>query len=331
MLGEVLVQLPLWLFASIFWTPVNAVALDTSVLSRHVIPIYTTPDTRDVANSSTLSERAFEANGYSFDCDDVKYGHDLDVDDCMSALSRIINSRASITFADREETIERPDWDPLPWRWMGGRSSCYIEPVLKAGAQTGKTTFYKIREAAYELVTTCALRQGKGGTVSGLGRYSRCIEFHPCLQYHFPLTVTGCRTGGDNNVEITLGRYVQGELAVKCGRRKENLETCRDLLISMPITTQDQRFGPRGDSTAEVILPWGMMSRKLSPDPCLFIFPDVAAIADDDQCVLKILTINRQGESDVTSWYKAWEAVNAVYYGCISKGFRGSFQGLGKL
>ncbi|KAL8663589.1 MAG: hypothetical protein Q9202_003777 [Teloschistes flavicans] len=305
MLGEVLVQLPLWLFAfaSIFWTPVSAAALDTSVLSGRVIPIYMTPDTRDVANSSSLSERAFEANGYSFDCDDVKYGHDLDVDDCMSALSRIINSRASITFADREETIERPDWDPLPWRWMGGRSSCYIEPVLKAGAQTGKTTFYKIREAAYELVTTCALRQGKGGTVSGLG--------------------------GDNNVEITLGKYVQGELAVKCGRRKENLETCRDLLISMPITTQDQRFGPRGDSTAEVILPWGMMSRKLSPDPCLFIFPDVAAIVDDDQCVLKILTINRQGESDVTSWYKAWEAVNAVYYGCISKGFRGSFQGLG--
>lgn len=77
--------------------------------------------------------------------------------------------------------------------------------------------------------------------------------------------MTGLRTGGDNNVEITLGRYVQGELAVKCGRRKEVLETCRDLLISMPVTTQDQRFGPKGDSKSEVILPWGMMSRKISP------------------------------------------------------------------
>lgn len=60
---------------------------------------------------------------------------------------------------------------------------------------------------------------------------------------------------------------MQGELAVKCGRRKEVLETCRDLLISMPVTNHDERFGPKGDLEAEVILPWGMMSRKLSPCP----------------------------------------------------------------
>ncbi|KAL9580496.1 MAG: hypothetical protein Q9212_004458 [Teloschistes hypoglaucus] len=286
MWGEMLLQLLLYLLGSIeTLMPVNAAALQASVLSGRAISDTTIPaNIQDVADPLALSERAFEASGYTFDCDDTKYGHDLDIDDCMNALDRIINSRASVTFADRELTIERPDWDPLPWRWMGGRSSCYIEPVLKAGAQTGRTSFYKIREAAYELVRTCALRQRKGGTVTGLG--------------------------GDNNVQITLGRYVQGELAVKCGRRKEVLETCRDLLISMPVTTRDERFGPKGDSEAEVILPWGMMSH-------------------DNQCVLKILTINRQGTSDVTSWYKAWEAVNAVYYGCISKGFRGSFQGLG--
>ncbi|KAL8638484.1 MAG: hypothetical protein Q9228_004361 [Teloschistes exilis] len=290
MLCEILVQSLLWLLASInFLTPANVAALEVSVLPGQAIPESTTiANTSDVADPSTLSARAFEAKGYTFNCDDAKYGHTLDVDDCLGALDRIINSRASVTFADRDLTIERPEWDPLPWRWMGGRSSCYIEPVLKSGAQTGRTSFYKIREAAYELVTECALRQRKGGTVTGLGGYC-----------------------GDNNVEITVGRYVQGELAVKCGRRKEVLETCRDLLISMPVTTQDQRFGPKGDSKAEVILPWGMMSH-------------------DDRCILKILTINRQGESDVSSWYKAWEAVNAVYYGCISKGFRGSFQGLGE-
>ena len=32
---------------------------------------------------------------------------------------------------------------------------------------------------------------------------------------------------------------------------------------------------------------------------------------------------------DITSWYKIWEAVNAVYFKCISPGYRGTFRGLG--
>lgn len=176
---EMLGQSLLWLLASInFLTPVNAAALKASVLPGQAVPENTTiASPWEVADPSVLSERAFEANGYTFTCDDAKYGHNLDVDDCLGALARIINSRASVTFADRDLTIEKPDWDPLPWRWMGGRSSCYIEPVLKAGAQTGRTSFYKIREAAYELVTECALRQRKGGTVTGLGGYRWCIGF----------------------------------------------------------------------------------------------------------------------------------------------------------
>lgn len=174
-----LVQFLLCLLASIeILIPANAAALQASVLSDRAISDKTIPaNIQDVADPSALSGRAFEASGYTFACDDAKFGHDLDIDDCMSALDRIINSRASVTFADRELTIERPDWDPLPWRWMGGRSSCYIEPVLKAGCQTGRTSFYKIREAAYELVTTCALRQRKGGTVTGLGGFCWCIGF----------------------------------------------------------------------------------------------------------------------------------------------------------
>lgn len=44
-----------------------------------------------------------------------------------------------------------------------------------------------------------------------------------------------------------------------------------------------------------------------------------------------ILTANRRGEADTTSWYKVWEAANAAYYACVSPGFRGSFRGLGLL
>lgn len=32
---------------------------------------------------------------------------------------------------------------------------------------------------------------------------------------------------------------------------------------------------------------------------------------------------------DVTSWYNIWEAVNAVYFKCVSPGYRGTLRGLG--
>lgn len=44
---------------------------------------------------------------------------------------------------------------------------------------------------------------------------------------------------------------------------------------------------------------------------------------------MKILTTNRYGMSDMTSWYKAWEAVTAVFFMCIGAGRKGSFRGLG--
>lgn len=42
-----------------------------------------------------------------------------------------------------------------------------------------------------------------------------------------------------------------------------------------------------------------------------------------------MFTTNRQGEPDTTSWFKIWEAANAIYYGCIVHGLKGTFRGLG--
>ena len=47
--------------------------------------------------------------------------------------------------------------------------SCYFEPVLKAGASTGKASLYKIRDAASEMITKCGLRENMGGIVNNLG------------------------------------------------------------------------------------------------------------------------------------------------------------------
>ncbi|KAL8764147.1 MAG: hypothetical protein Q9194_007153 [Teloschistes cf. exilis] len=43
---------------------------------------------------------------------------------------------------------------------------------------------------------------------------------------------------------------------------------------------------------------------------------------------MKLLTTNRLGESDQTSWYQLWEAATAVWYKCVVKGYSGSFRGL---
>lgn len=52
---------------------------------------------------------------------------------------------------------------------------------------------------------------------------------------------------------------------------------------------------------------------------------------DDGKCSMKLLTTNRHGMSDTTSWYKAWEAVTAICFMCNAVGRRGTFRGLGKI
>ena len=47
----------------------------------------------------------------------------------------------------------------------------------------------------------------------------------------------------------------------------------------------------------------------------------------DRSCSLKLLTTSTSG--DTYSWYKLWEAANAIYYMCISIGFRGTIRNLG--
>ena len=46
----------------------------------------------------------------------------------------------------------------------------------------------------------------------------------------------------------------------------------------------------------------------------------------DEKCVLKLYTT---GSSDVTAWYKIWEAVEATFAVCGRQGKGGSYRGLG--
>lgn len=99
-------------------------------------------------------------------------------------------------------------------------------------------------------------------------------------------------------------------------------------MTRMPASKQDQSFGPKGDPKPDVPVPWTLLSRELELIDCP-TFSD-KGIPDDEMCILRILTTNRHGRADTTSRYKIWEAVNAVYYKCISAGLRGSLRGLGE-
>ena len=151
--------------------PVNLTDLYRS--SNHSLVLNTTAATND--NEPT--------------CDGARYGLNVNAADCLSGLDKFARTTKRLTFAERgDPSISQPTY-PLPWRWMGstfaqsklilvscvrltfvsGLASCYFQPVLKPGARVGTTTMYKIRDAASELTTKCASRQGQGGIVNSLG------------------------------------------------------------------------------------------------------------------------------------------------------------------
>lgn len=48
----------------------------------------------------------------------------------------------------------------------------------------------------------------------------------------------------------------------------------------------------------------------------------------DDKCVVQIFST---GKSDISFWYRMWEAVTAVFSICVRAGKGGAFTGLGEL
>ena len=179
----------------------TASALTVETGGRHVIQLASqTPSLSQLVvsssniNSSTLpldeSIAALDAdpNDYRFVCNGNQYGYipDLDVQDCMGALGIIKSGRTRIRFAYRHTPEKTGDTFPLPWRWMDStllipspnesklrpdlvHASCYLQIALQPGARIGENTLDKLREAAYALITQCAVRTNQGGVVTRVG------------------------------------------------------------------------------------------------------------------------------------------------------------------
>ncbi|KAF6236258.1 hypothetical protein HO173_005889 [Letharia columbiana] len=113
--------------------------------------------------------------------------------------------------------------------------------------------------------------------------------------------------GGDNNLAVVLGIY---EPKVRCrGAFGPEWTSCRDVLGDMPAGVARLIFGPRSAPETQQGLPMYIDS-------------------SDDKCVVQIFST---GPSDISTWYRMWEAVTAVFSVCVRAGRGGVYTGLGDL
>ena len=149
--------------------------------------------------SVALLNTSVSTDYYGFTCDGSKFGFFDNVEDCVSALNIIIPSQIPIVFAERGSPGAGTGIFPLPWRWMGRKivahpiavlheltrwlekPSCYIEPILRSGVQSGSINLSQLRDAALALMTHCALRQGQGGMITNPGERQACSKPSHCF------------------------------------------------------------------------------------------------------------------------------------------------------
>lgn len=74
--------------------------------------------------------------------------------------------------------------------------------------------------------------------------------------------------GGDNELAIVLGRYTPDQGNVQCSTNKKRfINGCRDILSGIPVSTEEELFGPLGNPDIDVLLPVSTQSRKFVSRP----------------------------------------------------------------
>ena len=179
----------------------------------------------------------------------------------------------------------------------------------------------------------------------------------PCPQNPTSLSIITdrpCLTpqGGDNNLALSLGIFSP---TVQCrGAFGHEWSSCRDILGDMPASGNRLVFGPRGLPGVQQGLPVAIDSCKcaesgifldpvqfsslLSPSLVLTSLPSFSSQCGmltsapsiglaDNKCVAKTFTT---GKTDVSTWYRIWEAMTALFSVCVRAGKGGVSRGIGK-
>ena len=117
----------------------------------------------------TLSLNLTGSEGTHIQCDGASYGFDLDVSDCEEAKKYVPFGRDQVQWVERDTTWKK-EHVPLPYRVMGSKATCYVQPVLVEGAAFAKASTNQVRNAAAMIRNRCfAGGKLQGGIATKIG------------------------------------------------------------------------------------------------------------------------------------------------------------------
>ena len=129
----------------------------------------------DLEPTSTLNKSPTLLNVTSstdvhIQCDGASYGFDLDISDCEEAEAYFPIYPDQVQWAERHTGSQKQIFS-LPYRAMGDKASCYVQPVLINGATSAKAAPNEVRNAAAMIRDRCA-SDGKlhGGMATNIGK-----------------------------------------------------------------------------------------------------------------------------------------------------------------
>ena len=109
-------------------------------------------------------------NGFTVVCDGDTYGHNPDIRDCETAKENLIPDSSIWTLGERRTGLP-PQTVPLPYRVMGDRGLCYVQPVLIGDHKTGQASINMMRRAAAAIIVRCATdTSSQGGIATNIGK-----------------------------------------------------------------------------------------------------------------------------------------------------------------
>lgn len=126
------------------------------------------------SNASTLPLNISAENSFMIHCDGGTYGYNPDIRDCEKAKELVSPDTTIWTLGERHTGLPATVV-PLPYRVMGNRGLCYIQPVLTGNHITGKTSLNTVRQAGAALILQCATgveSQGGIATYTGMSEYT---------------------------------------------------------------------------------------------------------------------------------------------------------------
>ncbi len=115
-----------------------------------------------MSNESVTSSNVIGDNEIHIQCNGSFYGFDLDIGDCEEAKAYFPASSDQVQWATRHTGWQK-DIFGLPYRAMGDKALCYVQPVILDGASSAKATLNQVRNAAAMIRHKCA----SGGKLQG--------------------------------------------------------------------------------------------------------------------------------------------------------------------